>query len=726
MDLVIVNKQKHVHYILPIIIFFSTIILSYAKIQETALPFLLPLFIVSFYSGYLYLTCFLTAIIGISIINQDTFTIVVIITLLLTIYLLNFTHLLKTKYISFIITANLIPFFYANHYNILQTTVLVMLTLFNCYLDQEIIPLIIHQNKNVLNIKRLQALIVVVCTLFISFIPFNTTYTMIFLRYFLLISIYYLSIEKVMPIILYLSILLMLIAPSLKDDVLSLILPMSFFFMMQPKNKYLFISIFLLSHITLPFFINYNYFYYAFVILVPVFLFMISPQFKNKKIKINPEFIEISYQEQLKSKADAFASLFHQLTEVFKEENQETHLSEYVGYVYEDVCHHCSSKKYCFYSQEGMSRLGKLISKGIQKDLEVDDYNYIYQHCLKPDDYLKSLKNHQKGYFKMLKVNHAHDHLKKDLFQEFSIMGHVFQNFSKKIDEQDNEKKILEHLKAYHFEVYYLKKIKKDYENYMLEIGIEDIDEKTVTEELIPILENYLNESLDLVSIKKQHLQIGYTSILLKHELKYTLQLAKKQYALDQQCGDSILTFGLDEHHYVALSDGMGQGYIAYKESKLTLDVLSQLLKNGIQLRDTLNTLNTLLKIKNQGDMYTTLDLFDFNLMNSRLKVIKYGAYESYLIRNHQIDVLHSHSLPVGMASTMKMVSYDMKIKENDILILTSDGVGEHFFDLLKKYQEEIEKMSVYEIVSFLFQKSFQKKDLDDMSIIVIKVVNRN
>ena len=41
-------------------------------------------------------------------------------------------------------------------------------------------------------------------------------------------------------------------------------------------------------------------------------------------------------------------------------------------------------------------------------------------------------------------------------------MGHVFQNFSKKIDEQDNEKKILEHLKAYHFEVYYLKKIKKD------------------------------------------------------------------------------------------------------------------------------------------------------------------------------------------------------------------------------------------------------------------------
>lgn len=726
MDLVIVNNQKRMHYILPIIIFFSTIILSYAKIQETALPFLLPLFIISFYSGYLYLLCFLSAIITISLIHQDIFTIVVMITLLLTIYLLNFTHLFKTKYISIILSTILIPFFYANHYNALQITILIMLTVFNCYLYQETIPLIIHQNKNVLNIKRLQALIVMICTLFISFISFNTTYTMIFLRYFLLISIYYLSIEKVMPIVLYISILMMLISPSLKDDVLSLLLPMSFFFMAQPKNKYLFISIFLISHITLPFFINYNYLYYTFVILVPVFLFMVSPQLKNKKRGITPEFVEISYQEQLKNKADAFASLFHQLTEVFKEENQETHLSEYVGYVYEDVCHQCSSKKYCFYSKEGMSRLGKLISKGIQKDLDSDDYNYIYQHCLNPDDYLKSITIHQKGYYKMLKMNHAQDHLKKDLFQEFSVMGHVFQNFSKKIDEKDNEKNILEHLKAYHFEVYYLKKIKKDYENYILEIGIEDIDEKTVSEELIPILENYLNESLDIISIKKQHYQLGYTSILLKHELKYTLQIAKKQYALEQQCGDNILTFGLDEHHYVALSDGMGQGYVAYKESKLTLDVLSQLIKNGISLKDTMNTLNTLLKIKNQGDMYTTLDLFDFNLMSSRLKVIKYGAYESYMIRDHQVDALKSHSLPVGMASRMKMVSYDMKIKENDLFIMTSDGVGEQFSTLLKTNQNELEKMSVYEIVSFLYQKSFKKKDLDDMSIIVIKVVNRN
>lgn len=162
-----------------------------------------------------------------------------------------------------------------------------------------------------------------------------------------------------MPIILYLSIIFVFISPTLKDEVLSLILPMGCFFMTQPKNKYLFISFFMICHIILPFFITYDYYYYAFVILVPVFLFLLSPQLKTQALSIDKNYKEKTYQEQLKSKAEAFSSLFNQLTQVFKEESQTTHLSEYVGYVYEDVCYNCSSKNYCFYKQEGMSRLGK-------------------------------------------------------------------------------------------------------------------------------------------------------------------------------------------------------------------------------------------------------------------------------------------------------------------------------------------------------------------------------
>ena len=59
----------------------------------------------------------------------------------------------------------------------------------------------------------------------------------------------------------------------------------------------------------------------------------------------------------------------------------------------------------------------------------------------------------------------------------------------------------------------------------------------------------------------------------------------------------------------------MGQGKMAANESKLTLEVLSKLILNGIGLKDTIDSINALLKIKNRNDMFTTLDLCNINLL---------------------------------------------------------------------------------------------------------------
>ena len=239
-------------------------------------------------------------------------------------------------------------------------------------------------------------------------------------------------------------------------------------------------------------------------------------------------------------------------------------------------------------------------------------------------------------------------------------------------------------------------------------------------------MQQYLGEILDVVSIENHHQYLGYTSVILKHELKYSILFSKQQYSLDsKQCGDSYISFHHKHHQYVALSDGMGQGYVAHKESQLTLDVLYQLLKNDISLKDTLNSINALLKIKNQGDMYTTLDLLDFNLISARVKVIKYGATDSYLIRDQKIDVITSHSLPIGMSGSLKILSYDMKLQKDDLFIMTSDGVGEDFLRILETYKEKLCEMEIYEISSFLYNQALQQKNLDDMTLLVLKVVDR-
>ena len=69
MDLVIQNKQKRMHYILPLTLLMTTMIFYYSKIQGTSLPFTLPLFIVAFGSGTFYFIGYLSIISFLSILE---------------------------------------------------------------------------------------------------------------------------------------------------------------------------------------------------------------------------------------------------------------------------------------------------------------------------------------------------------------------------------------------------------------------------------------------------------------------------------------------------------------------------------------------------------------------------------------------------------------------------------------------------------------------------------
>ena len=58
-----------------------------------------------------------------------------------------------------------------------------------------------------------------------------------------------------------------------------------------------------------------------------------------------------------------------------------------------------------------------------------------------------------------------------------------------------------------------------------------DISEEEVVNELVPIVESYLNETLEIVSLKDSMHHLGYTSLVLKHQQNYSLQYGFQQYA---------------------------------------------------------------------------------------------------------------------------------------------------------------------------------------------------
>ena len=548
---------------------------------------------------------------------------------------------------------------------------------------------------------------------------------MILLRFYLLLSVYYLNINRTMPTILYVSIILMFINPLLKDEILSLILPFSIFFMYKPQNKLICSTLYILSHLILPFFIEYDYYYHNFIIVVSAALFLFVPTFKRKPKLLSDDYKNITSRNKLIQRANTFASLFKQLTNIFQEANRDVNVGEFVGYVYEDVCLHCPSRDLCFYQDGSVSRLGKLINKGFKSKYNDEDLKYIKSNCISPDKFLNGINEYKESYEKIKRVNQENSHLKKDLFYEFSLLSEVFDNFSNSLEETPfGDDQLKEHLLGYQFNITYLYKHQISLDVYTLEIGLMDISGNEVVNELVPIIENYLNESLEVISIQDSMHHLGYTSIVLKHQQNYSLQFGIQQYSLEPlNCGDSFSAFHQDNLHYLALSDGMGQGKMAAAESKLTLEVLSKLILNGISLKDTIDSINALLKIKNRNDMFTTLDLCNINLANAKMKLIKYGANPSYHIRNGIVEKIATNSLPVGIVSKLKMSSYEMLLNNNDLIIMSSDGTGERFEQIINKNIKLFNRLHPQEISTLLMNQVLEENNLDDISIVVIKIV---
>ncbi|MCD8028307.1 MAG: hypothetical protein LUF02_06530 [Erysipelotrichaceae bacterium] len=92
---------------------------------------------------------------------------------------------------------------------------------------------------------------------------------------------------------------------------------------------------------------------------------------------------------------------------------------------------------------------------------------------------------------------------------------------------------MIDHMEGYHFQVAHLKKYYESQSVYYIEIGLYETNKEEVINEFIPILETYLNETLDIHSLKTPMNQLGYTYLVLKHQSRYYIQYGINQFAKD-------------------------------------------------------------------------------------------------------------------------------------------------------------------------------------------------
>ncbi len=717
------SRMKRIKLQFMIYIICISFLISLVHIHKTSLLFVLPFFYLCFMCGYRTLFSFFIGLIGYVLLYRSfDLVIMCMITFVLLQFCLIFQSM-KARYIPYLITLIAGVYYAYSELYLLSTLLMTLLTYCNTVIFAYLAPLFMHGEAELLTHERMKALVVVIMVCIMSLLPYSTELTMILLRVFVLVMIYHECQDDLLPGLFYVSMLMLLINQGYKDDILTLLVPLFFFYMLKCKTKLTITVLYFLSHLILPFFVDFSYQYYGLIIVASGLIFAVIPIHKYKPV-LSSSYQEMTMKQQVFKQVDAFCHLFEQMTALFNETPLHNHSLEYIGYIYEDVCQNCSSQSTCFHQKYGPNRLVKLMNKGLKEKYNQEDLEFIHQYCLQPQKYIQSIEDYHKDYHKVYRIQQEYQTMRKDLYHQFSLLNDVFNQFSHQLQLGNvEEKHIYEHLRGYHFQIAHLKKYYESQSIYYIEIGLYEVSKNEIENELVPILETYLNESLDIQVLKTPMHQLGYTYVVLKHHAKYYVQYGVSQYAKETvACGDSYTFFSMNENQYFALSDGMGQGQKASDDSKLTLDVIKQLIMNGISLKDTIQSVNALLKIKNRNDMFTTLDMLQVNLVQGLAYFVKYGSCPSYILRNHEIIEVKAKTLPMGIVSPLETYTQKIQLVENDIIFIMSDGIQCDFYSFLKENQYLIDEDHPKEIAHLLTHLSKPENRVDDMTLIVLKL----
>ena len=243
------------------------------------------------------------------------------------------------------------------------------------------------------------------------------------------------------------------------------------------------------------------------------------------------------------------------------------------------------------------------------------------------------------------------------------------------------------------------------------------------------ILTKTLKEKMILQKQKKQ--KNGAQIQIYSSEDKYTLQIgiAKTTKTNSKVSGDSNLHIKLDDGKYlIALSDGMGSGEEAKKNSSMALKMLKKLLTVGFDKDVSMQLINSTLSLNSGQDMYSTLDMCILDLYKGNVEFIKNGAMPTLIKSEKSIKTVESISLPAGIMSHIDLITYDMDVQAGDIMVMCTDGIIESKTENSKWLEEMLKSIStqnVQKIADLILSEAIDNNygtPKDDMTVIVAKI----
>ena len=194
--------------------------------------------------------------------------------------------------------------------------------------------------------------------------------------------------------------------------------------------------------------------------------------------------------------------------------------------------------------------------------------------------------------------------------------------------------------------------------------------------------------------------------------------------------GDKGSYFKTDEGVLcVILSDGMGSGSEAARDSARVVEILERFLRSGTEPAIAMRILNSVMLLRSGEEWgYATVDLMCVDLFSGEACFYKYGAAPSYVKNGNKIRRIESESLAPGLCpgdgSAPDVVR--MKLRPGSTALIATDGViaardDEWLRELLKDGRPDMKGLAK----TALRAAEEQYGAVDDMTVIAVRLDKR-
>ncbi len=409
-----------------------------------------------------------------------------------------------------------------------------------------------------------------------------------------------------------------------------------------------------------------------------------------------------------------------------------------------DLCQFCRKHERCFGSDaaktyEAMKQTVQMIE--IDPDLTVQDIVHdMYSRCIKLDQLLPSLRRSISQAVRDTAVIAQLKDSRRLVEEQLAGVAGIMKDLADQIRHEtgvnhQHETQILSALSRLGLEIQAIDII--SLEEGQVEIQVFQMDPSGHDEcgKLVaPLLSEILGETIGVQKVERSPdgtYELVTLSSAKVYDVKHGFACVAKDGSV--RSGDSFSAVDVGNGRFaIAISDGMGNGEKASKESGAAVSLVQQLLKAGFDESITVKTVNSALVLRSTEEMYATLDLAVIDLYTLQAEFLKVGSVTSFIKEGRNVFAIRGESVPIGILNDIDVQVKKATLAENDILVFISDGILEAVShmqdpeDWVKRQLERYDSTDPQMIADFLLEAAVRTGGggiPDDMTVFCAKMV---